>query len=336
LGDVRTDRVGAVLMDRLRHHRWKVLGLGVAVSAVLLYFALRDIDWSALVSTLAQVKPGDIVLCALMIAIGIMLRGVRWCLIAGKPLYTVGIFARSTNLGLLGNQLLPGKLGEAVRIAALVRLLPVSVSESLSSAVLDRVIDTCVLLLSAWMVSVAVAEGVVPMHWVVGLGVLLTCLVMIFALIHTKAFHSRFVAWSERWLHRWKLQPAAFFIIFSGMVRHVLRPSTLAVLLITTGVVWLVDYLTIVTALWAVGLNLPISAPLLLWVALAASTSLPSTPGYIGVYQIAAVWGLSIYNVPVHQAVATAFVLQVIVLCVSLIGGGHEITRLIKRVSKHP
>lgn len=316
---------------RLKRHRWKAFGLGVAVSAVLLYFALRDIDWAALGNTFSHVRPGEIGLCALMIAAGIILRGARWCLIAGKSFHAVGVFARATNLGLLGNQLLPGKLGEAVRIAALARWLPASASESLSSAVLDRVLDVGVLLLSAWAVSIAVAAGVVPSRWVAGLGGLLACLAMAFALIHTQAFHSRFVAWSERWLHRWKIQPAAFLIVFNGMVRHVLQPSALVAVLIATGAVWLVDYLTIATALWSVGLDLPISAPLLLWVALAASTSLPSTPGYIGVYQIAAVWGLSIYNVPSHQSVAVAFVLQAVLLCVTLIGGGHETSRLLLR-----
>jgi uncharacterized protein (TIRG00374 family) len=334
LGDVCINRTGAALIARLRQHRWKALGLGAAVSAVLLYLALRDIDWSALGNTLANVRLGDIGLCGLMIALGIVLRGARWCLIAGKPLHTVGVFARSTNLGLLGNQLLPGKLGEAVRIAALVRLLPASASESLSSAVLDRVMDACVLLLSAWAVSVAVAAGVVPNRWVAGLGALLACLAMAFALMHTQAFHSRFVAWSERWLHRWKLQPAAFLIVFNATVRRMLRPRALVLVLIATSAVWLVDYLTIAAAIWSIGLDLPVMAPLLLWVALAVGTSLPSTPGYVGVYQIAAVWGLSVYNVPAHQAVAIAFVLQLVLLFVTLAGGGHEASRLLRTRQK--
>lgn len=316
---------------RLKRHRWKAFGLGVAVSAVLLYFALRDIDWAALGNTLAHVRPDAIGLCALMIAAGIILRGARWCLIAGKPFHAVGVFARATNLGLLGNQLLPGRLGEAVRIAALARWLPASASESLSSAVLDRVMDACVLLLSAWAVSVAVAAGVVPSRWVAGLGGLLACLAMAFALIHTQAFHSRLAVWSERWLHRWKIQPAAFLVVFNGMLRRMLRPSALALVLSASGAVWLADYLAVATALWSTGLDLPAMAPLLLWVAFAAGSALPSTPGYIGVYQIAAVWGLSIYHVPAHQAVAAAFVLQSVSLCVSLVGGGHETTRLLQR-----
>jgi len=319
------------MMIRLRRHRWKALGLGVVVSGVLLYFALSDMDWLALGNTLVHVRLDALGLCALMIAVGIVLRGWRWSLIAGMPFHTVGAFARSTNLGVLGNQLLPGRLGEAVRIAALVRLLPSSLSESLSSAVLDRVLDACILLLSAWAMSVVVAAGVVPSRWVVGLSGLLACLAVAFALMHTQCFHSWLAAWSDRWLQRWALRPAAFLVVFNAMVRRMLRPGMSVLVLTAAGAVWLVDYLAVAAALWSTGLDLPITAPLLLWVALAAGSALPSAPGYIGIYQIAAVWGLSIYNVPAHQAVATAFVLQLVTLGVSLVGGGHETTRLLLR-----
>lgn len=321
-------------MIRLRRHRWKALGLGMAVSAVLLYFALRDMDWLALGNTLVHVRLGALGLCALMMAIGIVMRGWRWCLIAGKPFRTVWVFARATNLGVLGNQLLPGRLGEAVRIAALVRLLPSSLSESLGSAVLDRVLDACVLLLSAWAVSVVVAAGVVPGRWVAGLSGLLACLAAVFVLMHTRGFHSWLAAWSERWLQRWEIRPAAFLVMFNAMVRQMLRPGTSVLVLTAVGAVWVADYLAVAAALWSTGLDLPITAPLLLWVVLAAGSALPSAPGYIGIYQIAAVWGLSVYNVPAHQAVATAFVLQLVTLGVSLAGGGHETARLLLKTQE--
>lgn len=318
-------------MTRLRRHRKKALSLGLAVSAMLLYFALRDMDWIALGNALTHVKPEAIGLCVLMIALGIALRGWRWCLIAGNPLRTVGTFTRATNLGVLGNQLLPGRLGEVVRIGALVRLLPSSMSTSLGSAVLDRVFDTCVLLLSAWIVSVVVAANLIPNRWIIGLGGLLVCSAAMFALMHTRAFNSRLTAWSERWVQRWKLQPSAFFTVFNAMVRRMARPSTAIRLLTASGAVWLADYLAVAAALWSIELELPIAAPLLLWVALAAGSALPSAPGYIGIYQIAAVWALSVYHVPAHLAVATAFVLQASTLGVSILGGGHETIRILFR-----
>ena len=58
---------------------------------------------------------------------------------------------------------------------------------------------------------------------------------------------------------------------------------------------------------------------------LAASSALPSAPGYVGVYQLAAVWSLSSYNVPSYQAIAAAFVLQIVALAVSIVGAVSDV-----------
>jgi hypothetical protein len=53
----------------------------------------------------------------------------------------------------------------------------------------------------------------------------------------------------------------------------------------------------IAAVLQAFNLSLPFEAPLLLLVFLAAGSALPSAPSYVGVYQVASVWALSIYSV---------------------------------------
>lgn len=69
----------------------------------------------------------------------------------------------------------------------------------------------------------------------------------------------------------------------------------------------------------ALHLSLPIEAPLLLWVFLAASSALPSAPGYVGVYQVAAIFALSFYGVKASPAVAVALVLQAATLVVAIL-----------------
>lgn len=319
-------------MMKTSSRRWQALGLGVAVSVALLYLALRDMNWRALGATLADIRSASLGLCAVAMAVGILMRGWRCCLVAGKPSGMAWMFARATNLGVLGNQLLPGRLGEFVRVFALARLLRTGLSESLSAAVLDRIVDAAVLLLSAWVVSVAVSAGVVPGRWVAGLGILLTGFAVGLVLLRNRNFQSWLVGWSERWLHRWALSPESFLIVFNGMARNLVRPRTTMPMLGVATLVWLSDYLAVAAALWSVGLDLPLVAPLLLWVLLAAGSALPSAPGYIGIYQLAAVWGLAGYGVPAHQSVAAALVLQVVTLTVALAGAGRELGMLGKKI----
>lgn len=307
---------------------WQVLWLGVAVSGVLLYLALREVDWRALGETLAGTRFLPAALCGLAIAAGIAFRGWRWNLIAAQSWRETASFARATNMGVLGNQLLPGRLGEAVRVLALVRMQPVGLSVALGSAVIDRVSDAAVLLLSAWLVSMAVAGGVVPSSWIAGLGLLLSLFVLGLVVVRTRAFQAWLTAWSESWVHRWALRPESFLQTFNGMVWRLVGFRQLPPVVVAMAAVFAADYLAVAAALWSIGLDLPLLAPLLLWVMLAAGSALPSAPGYVGVYQLAAVLALSVYAVPSHQAVAASLILQAVTLVVSILGAGPEIFRL--------
>lgn len=307
--------------------RWRVLVIGILVSVVLLLLALRDLDWAALWTTLAATRSGEAVICGIAIGLGILARGWRWSVVAAHPQASLLPCARATNLGVLGNLLLPGRLGEAVRVFALTRMRQTGLSISLGAAVIDRGLDAAVLLASAWAVSMVVAGDVVPSGWIAGLGLAMTAFVAGLFVLRTQTIQTLIVAWSERWLHRWALRPEAFLMVFNAMVKRLSEFRKIVVLAVAIALVFAADYLAVAAALWSIGLDLPRAAALLLWVMLAAGSALPSAPGYVGVYQLAAVLALSIYAVPSHQAIAASLVLQAMTLLVSMLGAGPEILR---------
>lgn len=308
--------------------RVQLLFLGVSVSVVFLYLALRGMNWNALGETLRRVQVGGLALCFAMIALGIVLRGWRWCLITGPNIRVVSNFVRAINLGILGNQLLPARLGEVVRIVALMRILKKSLSETVSSALIDRIFDAFLLFFSALLVSTSIARAYLPQGWLIGLGVALAILVVCLLVSRTHSFHVLLVKWSERYLHRWSLRPASFIKVFHAMMERLANWRIGGLVVIVGLLVWLADYFAVMAALWSVGLNLPVAAPLLLWVMLAAGSALPSAPGYVGIYQFAAVLSLATYGVPAYQAVAVSLVLQSVALLTSLAFSGREIGRV--------
>lgn len=328
MGHVCTNNRASSEVIKTSNRDFLLFSLGAVISVALLYFALRDMSWRALGATLADVNIASLCLCAVGITVGILLRGWRCCLVAGRPSRMAWMFARATNLGILGNQLLPGRLGEFVRVFALARLLRTGLSESLSAIVLDRVVDLAVLFLSAGVVSLAVSAEVVPGSWMVGLGIVLVIVGVGLLLLRNRYFQSWLEGWSERWLHRWALSTKSFLLVFNGMVRNLSRPRMAISILGLAFLVWLSDCLVVTAVLWSVGLDLPLLASLLLWVLLAAGSALPSAPGYIGIYQLAAVWGLAGYGVPPHQSVAAALVLQVTTLVVALAMASPEMGML--------
>lgn len=320
----------------MRSRRIPLLVLGVVLSALFLYLALRGLDWGALGQTLLDVRMGSLTLCVAMIALGVVLRGWRWCLIAGRTAQVIVPFVRATNLGMLGNQVLPARLGEVVRVVALNRFLKSGLSEPVGSALIDRLFDAVCLLLSAWLVSTLMAGVLLPQGWLLVLGGAFAVFSVGLIVVRTRRFHVWLGAWSERYLHKWSLRPDVFVQVFNTMVGRLTRWRSATGILAVATLVWLADYVAVLAALWSIGLDLPLVAPLLLWVMLAAGSALPSAPGYVGIYQLAAVLALAAYGLPAHQAVAVSLVLQGVTLLVSLIGAGNEALRLWSTASSYP
>lgn len=298
------------MSQKHRFRRGVPLAIGALVGAAFLFLALQGISWTSLVAALQSVGLLPLALTGLVLVLGIILRGLRWCLIAKEPANRWHVFARATTLGLLSNQLLPGRLGEFVRVFALVRLLPTSLPRSVSSAVLDRTIDVIVLLVSASWISMSVGKAMIPGRWLMGLAVLIAVLISFILMLQIRNIRQTVAAWSRRWLRRWAMQPEIFLSVLSEHIQGVTKIRRASVLIVIATAILAADLLTIAGVLLSLQLDLPWSAPVLVWVLLAVGSALPAAPGYIGTYQLAAVLALQVYAVPQHAAVAAAFVLQ--------------------------
>src|SRR5438477_1381843 len=93
--------------------RWRSLAIAVAIAAVLLYFAFRNVDWSEVLSTLARARPQYLALVVCLLSCSTFLRGMRWRLLlaADRPIpVLLGFWGVSA--GYLGNGFLPARAGE--------------------------------------------------------------------------------------------------------------------------------------------------------------------------------------------------------------------------------
>ena len=316
---------------KLRHHA--ALGGGFALSAFFLWLAMRQVEGQSLRDAFATIKYFPVMLCASALYLGIILRAVRWRVVAGFPATQQHNFSRATNLGVLTNLILPGRAGEFVRVLTLAKLSKSSLPGPLASALIDRLLDIFVLLVSASVLYWLFPIGALLGKW---LTVFLTmgCVITLFVVLYARS--SGFgEAWieklAERWLQRWPLQPKAFLAEIRAEFRRILGGWLSIEVLALAALILFVDYGAVALLLKAFSLSLPLEAPLLLWVFLAAGSALPSAPGYVGVYQVAAVWALSFFSVAAPTSVAVATVLQVIALAVALIMAGPGTWGIIRR-----
>lgn len=336
MGHVCTDRPRACIVIGGARRRWAAVGFGVLLSAFFLWLALRQVDATSLRSSIASIRFSAVLMCAIALALGIALRGVRWRVISGSPRSAQRNFTSATNIGVLANLLLPGRAGEVVRVVTLARMAQTTLPGPLASALIDRLVDVTVLLSVASFLYWLLPIGAVLGKWLFALlavGALTALLVVAYARSSGtgEVLVSRFVT---RWLARWQLRPEVFLAELRLEFRRLLGGWLSFEVAILAALVLCADYGALVALLWAFDLKLAIEAPLLLWVFLAAGSALPSAPGYVGTYQIAAVWSLSTYAVPAASAVAVATVLQVATLLVALLMAGPGAWAVLARNSK--
>ncbi|NCA71133.1 MAG: flippase-like domain-containing protein [Sphingobacteriia bacterium] len=321
-------------MSARRHALRASLLIGLLVSLLLLWVSLRQVDLHDLGRTFASIQPLPVLLSAAAVAASMALRALRWRWIAGLPATQHRQVARATYLGLLVNQIVPGRLGELVRVVTLARLIGASIAGPLASAVLDRLVDIAVLIAYAGLLSLLLPLNSALATWIASL-LAAGCAVMALLIWFVKRAHvwDRPVAWlTARWLQRWSLRPDRFL----SQLRHELHAimsdtSRFGPVALVALAILCCDYLIVATLFLALAIPLTPVAPLVVLFFLAAGSVLPSAPGYIGVYQAAAVFALALFSHSAEQGVALASIMQIITLAVAALMNGRGAWALVRR-----
>lgn len=289
---------------------WWVLAF--IVSATLLYVALRGVDWRQVGSVLRRADIPLFAGAAGVLSISILLRAIRWrvVLTADPPLRVSTVFW-ATALGYAGNNLLPARAGEVVRSVIISAKSNLSKSFVLTTALAERTVD------AVFLVPIStLALGIVPgipkafsqasrvLGYVAVAGILGIILVG-----HIDALLARIVVAlpiSHKVRERIQ-QVQAEFISALMAFRDRRRALTFSALTI---VIWTCDTVVALLIARALHLTLHPAGAVILVAALALSSALPSTPGYIGVYQFVAVSVLVPLGMTNSEAVAFIFLFQ--------------------------
>lgn len=283
------------------------LGIAVVMAAVLLYFSFRGIDLAELGATLrnAQLQPLGIAL--ILSTTGLWLRSYRWRVLlnSGEKLPMSTVFW-ANSLGYLGNNVLPARMGEFMRVEALKRRHDISRSYLLATALIERVMDAGVLVLftSAALLTIpGLPEGLhkasQTFSVLSGAGIL-----TLFLLPHAQGQ-------VEKWLTKIpKVSGVASRFLDGLRSLHSWWRSSQFLLL--TLIIWPIDSYTGVLVADSIGLNLELKTSMVVLAALGLSSAVPSTPGYVGVFQFVAVTVMKPFGIPSASALAWILLYQAV------------------------
>ncbi len=296
-----------------RAARASTVVVGLAVSAVFTYLAVRHVDWTRFRTGLERSNYLWLVPAVCVLGIGILLKAVRWRLLfvpESRP--PLAATVRAVLVGTFFNNILPGRPGEAIRVVTLHQETGTSRAAGLATAVTERVYDMGVLLVLLFVALPWLPE----LTWLRRAALVAVVLAVV-------------VAASVLVLARWEETPVAFLLrplrrlpgFSHDRVEHMARnivagftavrsvgmalPALLlsfAAILVITLSFWLVTF--------ALRLDVGFGAALLVMVAVSLAMVIPGPPAALGVFEAATVVALRPFGVDRADALSFGVVLH--------------------------
>jgi hypothetical protein len=293
--------------------------IGALISLVFIWLALRGVNYSLLWNVLKSAHWVWIIPNAALV-IGVMwIRAWRWQLIL-RPIGRVPYdrVYSATMIGFMVNNVLPARLGEIARAVSLGLKAGLSRSATLATIIVERIYDSFTLLLFLWLVfafsrisELTEVSRIRYVGWIF-LGINVALLI---SLVLLQVKNEAVVRWirsvSRRFSVRVQQLAAEITEKFArGLTIHHDVPTTFGVV-VSSIVIWFILGISNYFVLLALGFqHLPLEASFVVLVVVSLMISLPSSPGYVGVFHWAVQISLQIYGLTPEQALAVAIVLH--------------------------
>jgi glycosyltransferase 2 family protein len=293
------------------------VGLGVTVA--FLAWAVRGTHWTEVLAGLRAVDPLLLALAVVLATLTFPIRLVRWRVILRDrdeaPLPSWPLW-HAVAIGFMANNILPARAGEFALAYVASRQVPVRFTTALASIAVERVFDALVML---GLMALAIASPSFPRTSTL-MGTPLSRLAGRTAVLFGGLFVVLLVV---------VLRPAPWLALFERLTRAVLpsrlaerlaslaeglvaglevlkRPGRFAAMLFWSLVLWLVNAASFAVCFRAFGFPVPAEGALLLQGVIGFGVALPSSPGFVGVFEVATKATLAVYGIDATRALSYA------------------------------
>jgi uncharacterized protein (TIRG00374 family) len=301
------------------------LVIGLPVSAVFLWLAVRKTDVSEAWDAVTGANAGLLVAAVAAMAVVYLLQGRRWHAIAGIDLRR-GWYPETVVAGVAVNNVLPGRLGDILRARWLSVDSGLAGGRAFATVIVDRAFDVAALVLFLCAGLLVATDATWLRRVVVGGLVLLVLLVV---LVGFARGYTRTRPRSRR--------------ARRGLVRRLVRDTLeglaeplSAALSLRLGALSVAAWGAWTVAAWlvarAVGIDLSPLEVAFITGALNLGVAIPSSPGFIGTYQWLAVSALGVFSVDREDALAFAILVQAVwYVPTTVVGGAFVVMRFVGR-----
>lgn len=294
--------------------RW-VFWLGILISAFFLYLAIRELDLNSLWISIKTIDIIWVLPGIFCYFIGVLVRSLRWSiLLKGKYSPTAMQLFPSISIGYLGNNIFPARAGEFLRAYHLREKQSIPFTTSLASIIVERIFDGLVMItfiligLPGFLAQLQNESLAGLIQWILIVGsILFVCAFL--AVLISAIFPQK----SKKILDFifLKILPAKFHEKYHALLNRFFEgleslksPIQLLIVFALSIVVWGFETGLYWSTQQAFHLSIPFNQLLLLNGALNILSTIPSAPGYIGVFDAPGISLLTAMNVASENAAA--------------------------------
>jgi glycosyltransferase 2 family protein len=295
---------------------WQAL-LGIVVSATLLWWSLKDVNFAEVLFHLREARLFPIIAGVVMATLTFVLRIFRWQLLLraqdGSRL-PPGPLWHAIAMGFMANNVLPLRIGEVVRTFAATRLAGVRFTAALSSIAVERMFDA---LTVGFFLGLGLLLAGLPADAEVGgvhMGRLATFVGI--AAVAGLALAAAVVAFPQaaeatiRKVVPFKKLADRLVTIIEGIrqgLSALQSPVRILGVVLWSLAVWGLSALSFYVMFAAFGIEVSFAGALLMQSLIMLGIAVPSTPGYVGVFEAPIIAVLGLYHVDASLAATYAF-----------------------------
>ena len=292
-------------------HKKALLWVGILISALLLYKAFQGLHLQTVYHALLHANYWWIVPGVAVYFVAVLLRTWRWhYLLRRIKLISVPDLFPVVTIGYMGNNIYVARAGELLRAYVLKRKEGVSISASLATIIVERIFDGLVMLLFVFVTLPFVPmpgnlQNIVVLASMFFFGALLVFLVI-------AASPDKVQKWYESLVL--PRLPERMGESVGGLVErfltglHALRsPADLLMVFFTSILVWLAETVKYWLVMHAFPFHVPFYVLMLMNGIVNLATTIPSSPGYVGTFDLPGIEVLTAFGIA--RALATAYTL---------------------------
>jgi uncharacterized protein (TIRG00374 family) len=295
--------------------RWKIV-IGIVISGAFVAYAVSRVDFAEMGAAFSQASYIWTVPVIISVIVSIAIRALRWrWLLLPIRLFKFPTLFSSVMIGFMANNLLPARIGEVVRAISLSKKHDLSRSAVFATVVGERIFDSIGLLTVFYLSLIFIDYPDILKQ--AGLVALLMTIAAVIVLYLLKVKTEPTVKIIIRPIKMISLKLAdrieSIALKFADGLSVLTEPVPVLIIYLYSVVLWLFTGLTSYLVFISFGLYPSLWASIILLLVSVLAVTLPSSPGYIGTFHAACLFGfdiiesLGMFGEEVSKSVALSF-----------------------------